>query len=679
MKLRTKLLLSFSCLLICIAAIAYTGLTSIDSIARYSTTIQYLNNALTNIDETRYYELSYVHYNDKSQVDIVLQRLDDAATNFNNAYKGLNVQQNRDIVKEALANLNVFREHFIEYVELHEATNASYNSLFELGELVSKNSLEALSLAEKLLEEEPSLFNITRYRGIVDATDNLYKGRIDVNRFIITPSKKNAEAVTANMAAAASAYNEVSNFFLGTRYSKEVSELVKQVKEYEVAANDYTKKALERDAYLVNIRTVMPTLTAQAAQVVENVIIVSKGVQERVYLQILIVLAISVAFGVGLSILLTHNVINALGRDPSQLSGMTKRVINGDYAIDDGGNKKGVYADLVAMVTSLKENIAHAAAESEKAKEESAKAQEATALAEKARVYAENAKRQGMLDAAAQLEGVVAVLSSASTQLSAQIEESERGSAEQSALVGETATAMEEMNATVADVARNASFAAEMAKLSKEKATEGAHVVTDSVSSIQKVRENSDALKEDMLTLVQHTQAISEIMSVISDIADQTNMLALNAAIEAARAGEAGRGFAVVADEVRNLAEKTMASTTNVSKVINSIQTSVDKSMKQLDATVTNVATSTEQAVRSGNSLREIVEMADNAVDQVRAIATASEEQSATYEQINRSIAHVNTITQETVRGLQESARAVAELARQSESLAQLIEQMKKS
>ena len=112
-----------------------------------------------------------------------------------------------------------------------------------------------------------------------------------------------------------------------------------------------------------------------------------------------------------------------------------------------------------------------------------------------------------------------------------------------------------------------------------------------------------------MAELDDHAKAISQIMGVISDIADQTNLLALNAAIEAARAGEAGRGFAVVADEVRKLAEKTMSSTTDVGNAITAIQHSAGQSIQQVEKAVGNVEEATDFSNRSGEALKEIVGM----------------------------------------------------------------------
>ena len=182
-----------------------------------------------------------------------------------------------------------------------------------------------------------------------------------------------------------------------------------------------------------------------------------------------------------------------------------------------------------------------------------------------------------------------------------------------------------------------------------------------------------------MAQLDEHARAISQIMGVISDIADQTNLLALNAAIEAARAGEAGRGFAVVADEVRKLAEKTMASTQDVGRAIKAIQESTEQSVAAVDTVVTVIKEATKLAGDSGQALKEIVSEAEVTADQVNSIATASEEQSAASEEINQSILQCNDMTAQIAAASHEAAKAVAELARETQGLAQLINEMKRA
>ena len=391
---------------------------------------------------------------------------------------------------------------------------------------------------------------------------------------------------------------------------------------------------------------------------------------------ILVVAAVLIALI--LTLLLVRNTLRQLGKDPGELNIIARRVVEGDYNVDDGGKKMGVYNAIVEMVNALKQNIENAQRESENAREQSAKAQKAMEQAEEASKEAQ-AKTEAMLVAADKLEQVGSVVSSASTELSAQIEQSDRGTAESAQRLSEAATAMNEMNATVQEVAKNAGNASSASAETKQRAEAGAQVVEKAVHSIEEVHHLSLELKEDMTQLNEHAQDISRIMAVISDIADQTNLLALNAAIEAARAGEAGRGFAVVADEVRKLAEKTMASTQDVGNAIKAIQESTTKSMTGVDNAVQRIGEATELANQSGRALQEIVSTVEATADQVNAIATASEEQSAASEEINQSIVQVNDMSRQTAEAMAEAAKAVSDLAMQAQGLTDLIQELKEA
>jgi methyl-accepting chemotaxis protein len=335
-------------------------------------------------------------------------------------------------------------------------------------------------------------------------------------------------------------------------------------------------------------------------------------------------------------------------------------------------------ASIEAMLAALKAKIAEADRQTALAGEETERAKRATAEAVEAKAAAERAKAEGMLQAAQTLEKVVEVVGGASHELASQVEVSSRGTDEQSARVAETATAMEEMNATVLEVAKNAGQAAESSDQARKKAEEGQKIVTQVVEGIGTMQTVSASLRDDMRTLGKQAEGIGQIMNVISDIADQTNLLALNAAIEAARAGDAGRGFAVVADEVRKLAEKTMTATREVGEAIGGIQTGTKKNLDGVERAVSTVEQATQLARRSGEALQEIVALVEASSDQVRAIATASEEQSSASEEINRSIEDINRLSAENAGAMRQASEAVTELSAQTRTLQELIENMKR-
>ena len=475
----------------------------------------------------------------------------------------------------------------------------------------------------------------------------------------------NARAIFNRLKAARGAYREVSARLLDLSRQNHTEQAV-------VLLNDESRQKF--DAFSAILKELSDVTLANARQTSKDGD--EKYESSRAIGIILTLAAIFIALA--LTWLIVRNTVRQLGKDPGELNAIAHRVVDGDYNVDDGGKKMGVYGSIVEMVNALKTNIENAQRESENAKEQSRKAQEAMEQAEAASTEAQS-KTEAMLVAADKLEQVGSVVSSASTELSAQIEQSDRGAAESAQRLSEAATAMNEMNATVQEVAKNAGSASAASAETREKAEAGAQVVEKAVRSIDQVHQMSLELKDDMTQLNEHAQDITRIMGVISDIADQTNLLALNAAIEAARAGEAGRGFAVVADEVRKLAEKTMASTNDVGNAIKAIQESTAKSMTGVDNAVERIGEATELASQSGAALQEIVATVEATADQVNAIATASEEQSAASEEINQSIVQVNDMSRQTAEAMAEAAKAVSDLAAQAQTLTELIRELKEA
>ncbi|WP_187170365.1 methyl-accepting chemotaxis protein [Salidesulfovibrio onnuriiensis] len=286
----------------------------------------------------------------------------------------------------------------------------------------------------------------------------------------------------------------------------------------------------------------------------------------------------------------------------------------------------------------------------------------------------ENAKR--VAEIASELVGITEQVNSTAEVIASQINEAASGAAFQSERTTETATAMEEMNSTTFEVARNAVSAADNANDTRTTAREGQNEVERLIESIETMRNQANTLSEFMGELGQQTESVGSVINVIQDIADQTNLLALNAAIEAARAGEAGRGFAVVADEVRKLAEKTMTATDEVSAAINAIQNGAKRSIEGVRHASEAVEKSTGIAMNSGKTLERIVELVISTADQVQSIATAAEQQSATSEEIHKAVEDINRIASQTAQGMQEANTASSDLALKCDELNTLIKRL---
>lgn len=286
-------------------------------------------------------------------------------------------------------------------------------------------------------------------------------------------------------------------------------------------------------------------------------------------------------------------------------------------------------------------------------------------------------QQTALLDVANEVTEVSKNLLRYSEELSRQMNELTAGVDTTAMQTGQVAAAMEEMNATVLEVAQNTGETAEASDRAYSVAQGGGQVVSNTVSEIHMVTETTDRLSEMLADLSGRAENIGKVMSVINDIADQTNLLALNAAIEAARAGEAGRGFAVVADEVRKLAEKTMIATTEVESAIRHIQQGTTDVVSEMSGVRGRVENTVHMAEGAGGVLDEIVTESVKIADMVRTIATAATQQSSTSDEINNSVIEINNLSQALSDGIQNANSGIQDVAEMAQKLSLLVERFK--
>ncbi len=254
-------------------------------------------------------------------------------------------------------------------------------------------------------------------------------------------------------------------------------------------------------------------------------------------------------------------------------------------------------------------------------------------------------------------------IASASTQLSAGAEQMSKGANQQADRAHQVATASHEMSQTVIDVATNASSIATTATHAAETAKGGGKIVEEAVKEVKEIAMTVEESSGHITSLADLSERIGEIIGIIDDIADQTNLLALNAAIEAARAGEHGRGFAVVADEVRKLAERTTSATSEVGGIIKEIQNRVESAVSSIEYVSTKVERGVDLSSKAGNELKNIVDGVEDLQMMVQQIASAIEEMSATSDQISKDIESISAISHDTSQSSNEVSRASLELS----------------
>lgn len=364
-----------------------------------------------------------------------------------------------------------------------------------------------------------------------------------------------------------------------------------------------------------------------------------KSADEIIKKQEIVLVAImifTIALGGFFAFVLSKNLLLQIGGEPTYLAEVARKIADGDLTVkmDGSGTMTGIWASMAVMIEGL------------------------TKLVVSIKTNAQTIAASG-------------------EQLSANADQMARGVANESGRTTQIATSANEMSQTVNDIARNASDIATEASGTGDLAKNGKKIVDQSVTESETIAAVVSKTAEKIINLNDQSKKIGEIVDVIKDIADQTNLLALNAAIEAARAGEQGRGFAVVADEVRKLAERTSSATSEVANIILAIQNEIRSAGDSMKETTEKVKTGVELSVQAGESLDAMVRNIETLQERVRQIAIATEEMSTTSETISSDIHDIATVAGEAASGSSQIAGLSTDLAKLAADLQQLIVKFK--
>ncbi|WP_415715575.1 methyl-accepting chemotaxis protein [Maridesulfovibrio sp.] len=449
------------------------------------------------------------------------------------------------------------------------------------------------------------------------------------------------------------------------------SALGDQLNSYQQLVTNYAQLSskIERNkqSFIKSVRTMEPLLEKMASEA-ETMLKSRSNIISRTTLAVeistILILLVSIAF-----------IIKSITSPLKALEICADYVSEGNFdaceKIHLTGELESLRETMALMIVKLKQSMDDAQNKSIEAKKQAQKASEA--------MHEANSERE---NTAAMLATMSAISEEADLiteelhvvahNLASEAEEIKKGADSQRRKTDESAIAVQQMNGSITGVADKASQASKGTDEASRRAKEGFQLVSYVVDSTDRVRIQTQNLKEALSEYSYQAESIGTIMGVISDIADQTNLLALNAAIEAARAGEAGRGFAVVADEVRKLAEKTMHATQEVGDAISGIRSGTEASMTIMDETEGAVTQCFNQAKDAGQSLQDIVSIVAESAGEVQFIASATEEQSAACQQINSSSMEINNVSNETSTRVDHSFAAINNITQLASNLKEL-------
>jgi methyl-accepting chemotaxis protein len=616
---------------------------------KYRTLESLAAHAYLELLQARGEEKNFLMRLDPACVALVLRHADAVQNNVEQVIR-LDDAQNGE-ARQALVKLAAYRKGFEELAEIarvkglneHEGLMRDFvyaaRELDEKFHAVGDRDLEILLLTIRRHEKNWQLRDEADYVEKVGEAVKRLAGMVAENSDLTSDRKKGLTAVIDNYRRSFTAYVQASA-------------------KAKLVATDMVRNGRDMMPLFEKIETQYAARRAEVQSVVEWMFL---GVQAALGLVVLLTI-----------LWITRGITGSL----AALAGYSRQVAAGDLQARPTGRFEAEFAalrdDITTMVDNLKEKMRLVAEQQAEAARQARTAEEA--MRETMRKEEELTRTLGrMQEVAEQAADISRRLSDAAQDLSAQTAQATAGVELQQRRVTETATAMEQMNATVMEIASNAGQAAGIAGNTRENAVTGAAIVHRAGESIARVNDIAVVLKNDMAGLGREAESIGQVVGVINDIADQTNLLALNAAIEAARAGEAGRGFAVVADEVRKLAEKTMVATQEVESRIRAIQEAAGRNIRNMDQAVAAVGDANALAGQSGEAIQAIVGHADTANAQIQSIATAAEEQSAASEQISRALGEINRVAEDNVAGVEASSRAAQSLTEMAGELQALI------